>query len=108
MAEGLDIDAAEVTKAEGKGKLGLQRVIRRYLDSEEIAESLDEGKAVWVKVCDLLADVVRVEAHQEGTETKKEEEASHTEEDEKSARCEAEKEASNGAKMGATPDMGGA
>ena len=108
VAEGLDIDAAEVTKAEGKGKLGLQRVIRRYLDSEEIAESSDEGKAVWVKVCDLLADVVRVEAHQEGTETKKEEEASHTEEDEKSARCPAEKEASNGAKMGATPDMGGA
>ena len=34
--------------------------------SEEIAESSDEGKAVWVKVCDLLADVVRVEAHQEG------------------------------------------
>ena len=28
---------------------------------------------MWVKVGDLLVDVVRVEAHQVGTETKKEE-----------------------------------
>ena len=29
----IGIDAGEVTKAEGKGDLGLRRIIRRYLDN---------------------------------------------------------------------------
>ena len=70
VAEEIAIPPADVAKAEVKGSLGLQRVIRRYLDSDDLVDAPDGGKAVWVKVVDLLVDVVRVEANSKEADTK--------------------------------------
>ena len=74
VAETIAIPAPEIAKAEGKGKLGLQRTIRRHLDSDELADSPDGGKAVWVQVVDLLEGVTRVEVLEKEATTEEKEE----------------------------------
>ena len=46
----LEFKEEEVSKARAKGRLGLLRLINSYLYGDDLAETPDEGEAVWNKV----------------------------------------------------------
>ena len=65
VAETLKLLEADVTKAKAKGLAGLLRLLQRYLSSEQVEEQEDEGKAVWLRVREVLVKRVNGEGPEE-------------------------------------------
>ena len=65
VAETLKLLEADVTKAKTKGLAGLLRLLQRYLSSEQVEDQEDEGKAVWLRVREVLVKRVNGEGPEE-------------------------------------------
>ena len=50
----LKLPEEDVGKAKSKGRAGLKRVIRRFLDGDELEDSEDGGEAVWQGIAKIL------------------------------------------------------